>query len=200
MQEARPEHFPTTTSPSSPCSPSDLPLPFSSEPTLLPPRRSRLVYIPTLLISRLPCSPSQHPCSSSLSFPCHDDPFPFLPSSPRHPHHFSHLLFSTLAQPSHSILSTATAHRYRSSNSTPYRSQPPLQLQSLAGKYATAAFTGALSKSSQALSQVEADLTTIQKLIQAKDKSTIFLGQSCFSFRLPPEWSARVMVASREER
>lgn len=54
--------------------------------------------------------------------------------------------------------------------------QPPVQLQSLSGKYATAAFTGALAKSADTLKQVETDLQAINKLIAANDKSVVFFG------------------------
>ena len=56
--------------------------------------------------------------------------------------------------------------------------QVPVQLQSLSGKYATAAFTGALSQSEQTLKQVETDLQAIHKLIEANDKSVVFFGAS----------------------
>lgn len=60
----------------------------------------------------------------------------------------------------------------------PFGSQVPVQLQSLSGKYATAAFTGALSQSEQTLKQVETDLQAINKLIEANDKSVVFFGAS----------------------
>ncbi|KAL7409322.1 OSCP/delta subunit of ATPase [Mrakia frigida] len=51
----------------------------------------------------------------------------------------------------------------------------PVALQTLPGKYATAAFTSALTKSAATLSQVESDLTTLAKLIENKDKAAAFL-------------------------
>ncbi|CDZ97677.1 Mitochondrial F1F0-ATP synthase, subunit OSCP/ATP5 [Phaffia rhodozyma] len=70
---------------------------------------------------------------------------------------------------------SAVASSIKRSYATTAKVTPPLQLQSLSGKYATAAFTGALSQSSQTLAQVQKDLAALAELIQKKDKSVAFL-------------------------
>lgn len=51
--------------------------------------------------------------------------------------------------------------------------QPPIQLQGLSGKYATALYSAAVKKDEKILSTVEKDLTSIQRVLSSNDGSTI---------------------------
>ncbi|POW17553.1 hypothetical protein PSTT_00506 [Puccinia striiformis] len=51
--------------------------------------------------------------------------------------------------------------------------QPPIQLQGLSGKYASALYSAAIKKDEKTLSTVEKDLSSIQRVLSSKDGSTI---------------------------
>jgi hypothetical protein len=47
--------------------------------------------------------------------------------------------------------------------------QPPIQLQGLSGKYASALYSAAVKKDEKTLSTVEKDLSSIQRVLSSKD-------------------------------
>jgi F-type H+-transporting ATPase subunit O len=62
-------------------------------------------------------------------------------------------------------------------------SQPPLQLSSLSGKYATAAFSAALSRSPQTLSQVETELKNVGETVHRDTAVQTLLANPTLSSR-----------------
>jgi hypothetical protein len=57
---------------------------------------------------------------------------------------------------------------WRHSNGASYH-QPPIQLQGLSGKYASALYSAAVKKDEKTLSTVEKDLSSIQRVLSSKD-------------------------------
>ncbi|CAH7672172.1 F-type H+-transporting ATPase oligomycin sensitivity conferral protein [Phakopsora pachyrhizi] len=74
---------------------------------------------------------------------------------------------------SSSIIRALRSNRGYATLTKPKSVQPPIQLQGLSGKYATALYSAALKKDERVLSTVEKDILSIQKVLTSKDGLSI---------------------------
>jgi F-type H+-transporting ATPase subunit O len=59
--------------------------------------------------------------------------------------------------------------------------QPPIQLNSLTGTYATSTYLAALKKSPKELDSLAKDIETFDKKIKTDEKVSAFIGKSIFA-------------------
>jgi hypothetical protein len=75
-------------------------------------------------------------------------------------------------------------NKWRLSDMTMYmyaNSQPPIQLNSLTGTYATSTYLAALKKSPKELDSLAKDIETFDKKIKTDEKVSAFIGKSIFA-------------------